>query len=139
MPRAEAEQFLQERAGSSVCIRYYQRADGTILTEDCPVGVSKKRRKKVALAVAGAGAMALAGASLLGARTTCHTVTGATMGEMPVPVTTGSVAVPAPEVPPEPEGIQGQMRMGDWAGPQDPTPPPPPAPAVRHFMGKKLR
>lgn len=114
MPRAEAEAFLRERVGQKVCIRYYQRADGTILTEDCPVGVTKKRRKKLALAAFGAGAMALAGASML-AKTTC-----AKQGEMSTVPVAGSVAIPDPEPPErlEPlEGVQGQMRMGDWEGP----------------------
>src|SRR5688572_438054 len=50
MNRDEAEQLLQERVGKELCVRFYQRADGTILTEDCPVGVKRKRRKKLALA-----------------------------------------------------------------------------------------
>ena len=70
MPREDAERLLQERIGKELCVRFYQRADGTILTEDCPVGVKKKRRKKLALAVAGAGAMAFAATSMLSLRTT---------------------------------------------------------------------
>jgi hypothetical protein len=53
LPREEAEQFLQDRVGGDVCVRFYQRADGTIMTSDCSVGVKRKRRKK-ALGVAGA-------------------------------------------------------------------------------------
>lgn len=64
MGREDAERLLHERVGKELCVRFYQRADGTILTEDCPVGVKKKRRKKVALAVAGAGAMAFAASSM---------------------------------------------------------------------------
>jgi hypothetical protein len=63
MTRDAAEDLLRERLGNDLCIRFYQRADGTILTEDCPTGVKKKRRKKLALAVAGAGAMAAAAAT----------------------------------------------------------------------------
>lgn len=58
LPREEAEQFLADQAGGEVCIRYYQRADGTIMTSDCSVGVKKKQRKKAAIAIAGAGAVA---------------------------------------------------------------------------------
>jgi hypothetical protein len=63
MTRDAAEELLRERLGNDLCVRFYQRADGTILTEDCPTGVKKKRRKKLALAVAGAGAMAAAAAT----------------------------------------------------------------------------
>jgi hypothetical protein len=64
MQREDAENLLRERLGNDLCIRFYQRADGTILTQDCPEGVKKKRRKKLALAVAGAGAMAAAAATM---------------------------------------------------------------------------
>jgi hypothetical protein len=57
MTREDAERLLAAREGS-VCVRYYQRADGTVMTSDCPVGVKRKRRRRLAVAVAGAGAMA---------------------------------------------------------------------------------
>ena len=72
MKRDDAEALLRERLGNDLCIRFYQRTDGTILTQDCPVGVKKKRRKKLALAVAGAGAMAAAAATMF-MKSTCHT------------------------------------------------------------------
>ncbi|MDB4946922.1 MAG: hypothetical protein JWP97_6456 [Labilithrix sp.] len=56
----EAEQLLAERLGNDLCVRFYQRADGTVMTQDCAVGVKKKQRKSLAMAVAGAGAMAAA-------------------------------------------------------------------------------
>lgn len=85
MSRDEAEQLLQERLGGQVCVRFYQRADGTILTEDCPVGVRTKRRKKLALAVAGAGAMAFAASSLL-TRGECRTMGTVAVGAVAAPV-----------------------------------------------------
>src|ERR1051325_7818139 len=48
MTRAEAEAFL-ERTGGRTCIRLYRRADGTVLTEDCPVGI-RAIRKRIARA-----------------------------------------------------------------------------------------
>jgi hypothetical protein len=44
MTRSEAETLVSTREGR-LCIGYYQRSDGTILTRDCPVGVSIVRRK----------------------------------------------------------------------------------------------
>lgn len=42
MTRLEAEAFLKEN-GIKVCLKFYRRADGTILTENCPVGLRKLR------------------------------------------------------------------------------------------------
>jgi hypothetical protein len=80
MTKDDAEALLRERLGNDLCVRFYQRSDGTILTADCPVGVKKKRRKKLALAVAGAGALAAAAATSFMSRRTCNM--GATQGEM---------------------------------------------------------
>jgi hypothetical protein len=41
MRREEAEGLLRERGGD-LCVRLYRRADGTVLTEDCPVGAEQK-------------------------------------------------------------------------------------------------
>jgi hypothetical protein len=49
MTRPEAEAFLSEWEGRT-CVRFYRRADGTILTQDCPCGVALARRG-LALAV----------------------------------------------------------------------------------------
>lgn len=42
MTRAEAESLIQSATGR-LCIGYYQRPDGTILTRDCPVGLAAVR------------------------------------------------------------------------------------------------
>jgi hypothetical protein len=52
MPREEAEAFIADRAGN-ICVRLYKRTDGTVLTEDCPVGVKRRRRVRLAIAVGG--------------------------------------------------------------------------------------
>ena len=57
MSRAEAEGLLSANATGEICVRFFERADGTILTADCPVGVQRKERRKLALAVFGGGAM----------------------------------------------------------------------------------
>ena len=38
MTRAEAEALIRLKEGK-LCVRFYQRADGTILTSNCPVGL----------------------------------------------------------------------------------------------------
>ena len=44
MTRYDAENLLRLSEGR-LCIRYVRRADGTILTQDCPVGWAKVKQK----------------------------------------------------------------------------------------------
>lgn len=63
MTAEAAEEFLQQKVGTDICVRLYQRADGTILTrQDCSVGTTRTRRRRVALAIAVAGTAALTAA-----------------------------------------------------------------------------
>jgi len=52
MTKAEAESVITNTEGR-VCARFYRRADGMILTQDCPVGL-RAIRKKVSRAAAAA-------------------------------------------------------------------------------------
>jgi hypothetical protein len=45
MTRVEGEALLMSHTGR-LCARFYRRADGTILTSDCPVGVRARRRRR---------------------------------------------------------------------------------------------
>jgi hypothetical protein len=103
MDRDEAERLLQERAGKGLCIRFCQRADGTVMTQDCPVGVSRKRRKVVAVAF-GATALAAAATATIFDRT-CRTVQGepAVVGQM-------VVDAPAPSASPAPF-VMGEVEV----------------------------
>jgi hypothetical protein len=60
MTREEASALLVGTS-SERCIRLYRRPDGTVLTRDCPVGVRRRRTRRLAVA-AFAGAMLAAGA-----------------------------------------------------------------------------
>jgi len=64
MTRDEAEDLLQSR-GEDLCARFYRRADGTVLTSDCSVGVRIRRAKmsRFALVALGGGLLASAGAT----------------------------------------------------------------------------
>lgn len=55
MTRPEAEELLREKEGRA-CVRFFRRKDGTVLTQDCPVGLAAARRR---LAVACAAAAAV--------------------------------------------------------------------------------
>ncbi len=61
MTRPEAVALVTKNRG--LCIRMFRRADGTVMTADCPVGVRKKRVRR--LAVLGAGVGAALGGGLL--------------------------------------------------------------------------
>jgi len=43
MSRAEAEALVREKEGK-LCVRFYRRRDGTMLTDNCPVGLRTMRR-----------------------------------------------------------------------------------------------
>jgi hypothetical protein len=61
MSRADAEAFMKKAEGK-VCVRLFKREDGTVLTQDCPIGIriARKVRRTVALAAATiAGALGL--------------------------------------------------------------------------------
>ena len=58
MSEPEAHALIAQREGR-VCVRFYQRRDGTVLTTDCPVG-----RKRTFLSKAAASTIALAGAAV---------------------------------------------------------------------------
>jgi hypothetical protein len=44
MSRSEAAAFVREAEGK-LCVRFYRRRDGTLLTHDCPVGWRAARRR----------------------------------------------------------------------------------------------
>jgi hypothetical protein len=62
MTKYDAEHLLRMSEGR-LCVRYYQRADGTVLTMDCPVGWAKVKQR-VSLFAAAAFSLVL---SLFGA------------------------------------------------------------------------
>jgi len=53
LTRAEAEALIISKEGN-LCVRIYRRADGTIITRDCPVGLRAARLKLLRLAGAAA-------------------------------------------------------------------------------------
>lgn len=109
MRRDQAIDLLRATEGR-VCVRFFRRADGTVLTEDCPVGVAllvrKAKRATLAAAALSLGAVAALLAVLAGAvggsfvRRACERVEDVKqtlMGAMPVREM--GEAVPAPAMP----------------------------------------
>jgi len=62
MTRDEAQALIIEKEGK-LCVRYFQRADGTILLKDCVIGARRKRRRR--LFAVGAAALLAGGAGLV--------------------------------------------------------------------------
>lgn len=46
MALADVEKLIIESEGK-VCVRFYRRKDGTVITQDCPVGIRQKLIKRV--------------------------------------------------------------------------------------------
>ncbi len=44
--------LIRETEGVRTCVRFFRRKDGTMLTQDCPVGHQRARRKTVAMVAA---------------------------------------------------------------------------------------
>lgn len=78
MSRREAEELIAGHEGR-LCVRFYQRADGTVLTRDCPVGFRQLVRK--ASRVAGAALSALMSVSFCAAQTTANGAPQATQND----------------------------------------------------------
>jgi len=57
MSRGDAEALVREKEGT-MCARLFRRADGTVLTSDCPVGVRAKRVRRLAIVATAGGAVA---------------------------------------------------------------------------------
>jgi hypothetical protein len=78
MSRAEAEAVLvAAKATEGACVRLYRRDDGTVITDDCPVGVRRRRFWRRTSGLAAAGILAAALGSILYSQMTCQVhVTG---------------------------------------------------------------
>jgi hypothetical protein len=149
MPREEAEALLADRAGN-LCVRFYKRADGTVLTEDCPVGAKHRRRVRLAIAAVGGGLMAAAtAASLAGAGHHCEA--GVVQGGLVIPqedpaerfgipeATQGEILGPEPTGDPSGHWVAGGISPTAVKPPPTVAAPPPHVPQqapVRPIMGK---
>lgn len=91
--RAEAVALVREREGS-LCARLARRADGTVLTSDCPRGVRRRRFRRFTALAAGAGLLATGFGLLFGG-----TTMGVMQGAIPVPA---GMTDPPPEPPRQP-------------------------------------
>jgi hypothetical protein len=80
MTSAEATALIQD-SGGKLCARLYRRADGTVLTADCPVGVKSVARRR--LRRLAACAALLLGGLFSGAASLRTASSAATRGSIP--------------------------------------------------------
>jgi hypothetical protein len=138
MTRREATALVTAREGN-VCIRMFRRADGTVLTADCPVGVRaalRRARREVLLAATTGVAAMTALIAFLGGTATKKTC--ARLDETRTTLIESASNEPPPPPPPPLMGAApppGSTPMtpvlGDVA-----VPAPPPPPAGPALMGK---
>jgi hypothetical protein len=114
-----------------MCVRFYQRKDGTLLTADCPVGVRRKRlRQRVWASVSSMTAAAALALGVLTGRARADLAVGETNTRPNTNATNkpamGGVAMHAPPVklmgkialPPQPQPKNGnppKAKMGEPA------------------------
>lgn len=111
MTKREAEALIAGAEGR-LCIRYYRRADGTILTKNCPVGLAalKRRLSRVASATLSAVLSFFAGLGLYTALDEREPVymmgTTAMRREPPANTIMGAIEAEPP--------INGPTQQGQW-------------------------
>jgi hypothetical protein len=98
MTKPEAEHLVAQTEGR-LCIRYYRRADGTILTKNCPVGLRALKRRLSRIANASISAVLSFFAGILA-------VTG--LRERPlIPIAARGATISIKEKRPKPVPITG--------------------------------
>ena len=121
----EAEVLIRKSGEERICGRLYQRADGTMLTQDCPVGLAAVVRKRVAAFASSAVALFALFLGVLGFRTTSDSMVQGRMLPVIDPIEVvvdpvelmGEVCVePEPQlesVPDLSEVRMGRIRIGE--------------------------
>jgi len=102
MTRDEAEALIIEKEGK-LCVRYFQRADGTILLKDCAVGVRQKRKRRI---VAVGASLLLAGGGVVAYKLTRP---APAHKQPPEPRMGQAMALPEPE--PEQHEVKGDVEL----------------------------
>ena len=118
MTKYDAENLLRLSEGR-LCVRYVQRADGTILTQDCPVGWERvKQRASVIAAAVFSLIVSLFGTLFVGSLFVRRTqVVGkiemprATRTPKTVPLM-GAIAMPSPSPTPRQRELMGDVMVG---------------------------
>lgn len=123
MSKAEAENLILSAEGR-LCVRFYKRADGSVLTEDCPVGWARVRQRTRAIVTALAS-LIFTFFGALGLVAVFKKSNNTVVGRM-VPYSS-----PTPKQTPKPTPEETPFVMGDIAVPT-------PTPKKDQLMGKMV-
>ena len=107
MTKSEAESFVS-RNEASLCIRFYRRSDGSILTRNCPVGLRAIRRRMSYIAKA-------VSSTVLGFFAGLGLYEGFSRN-VPLEETTGAILREANETSLPPFQVQGQIAIPPSSG-----------------------
>lgn len=118
---ADGARALLEKHEGKICVRFWRRRDGKVLTSDCPVGVRAARVRTAGLAAGIAAAAGLAGGLWTGLRgrglpvfdpEEHHEVMGKVAAPQrgPDPSETPPLVVD-PDPDPEPQEIKGEVHV----------------------------
>lgn len=121
MTRYDAENLLRLSEGR-LCVRYFQRPDGTVLTQDCPVGWARVRRRLSTAAAAAFGLLlSLAGTfgviSLFGKKVDIGRQIP-WVRPTPDPVVMGAIPMPSPTPKASPSPRKGSWTLGEPVAPK---------------------
>ena len=113
MTKYDAENLLRLSEGQ-LCVRYYQRPDGAIPTQDCPVGWARVKQRVSAFVAAAAALVIGLFSGLLMVAT--FGKTASVVKKIPIPFVTstpepvlmGAVAMPSPTPTPEVKKVMGK-------------------------------
>lgn len=123
MTKYDAENLLRNSEGR-LCVRYFQRADGTVLTQECPVGWARVKQR---LSIAATAAFALFVSMFGGLLAVTAFGRKIDIGrKLPIPFATptpkfelmGAIAMPSPTPKASPSPTPGgKVKMGKVARP----------------------
>ena len=118
MTRDEAESLIMNTEGR-LCVRFYKRADGSVITADCPVGWAKIKQQTKIYATAVASLLMAFFTGVLFVSLFSNKQRGQMVGELvpfatPTPERTmGMVAIPPKNTNTNSSVMQGKPTMGD--------------------------
>lgn len=126
LPRAEAEALVRSRLGAGrLCVQMHRRADGTLMTRDCPVGLRRVRQRVVRGATRAAATVVFMLGGLAFARSRVKPVSTAGLSRVqPFATVCDWVRSAAAPAAPSALAVRGQVVIGKMMSPV-PTPIPP--------------
>jgi hypothetical protein len=118
MSRGDAEALVKKSEGK-VCVRFWKREDGTVLTQDCPIGIRIARKIRRSVALAAATIVGALGLTAFFARASSGESILTKPWERPVkplPLM-GRPAIPRPLPTPTPQALMGEVSFVESAAP----------------------